>query len=151
MSKPQLTPKQQKYQHKAKKAEPKPRYLRNAGFAFVSGGLICILGQALIDFYSTAMHVPPKEAANPATATMILIGALLTGFGVFDNLAKYAGAGIAVPVTGFANSVVSSALEFREEGLVYGVCAKMFTLAGAVITFGVMTAFVFGLIHAIFL
>lgn len=150
MAKSKLTPKQQKYQKKAIKAEPKPRYLRNALLAFLSGGLICMLGQALIDFYRITMKVPAKEAANPATATMILIGALLTGFGVFDDLAKYAGAGMAVPVTGFANSVVSSALEFREEGLIYGVCAKMFTLAGAVITFGVMTAFVFGLIHAIF-
>lgn len=150
MAKAKLTPRQQKYQAKAKKAEPKPDYFRNAISAFFSGGLVCLLGQALIDFYSQIMKVPPKEAANPATATMILIGALLTGFGVFDNLAKYAGAGLAVPVTGFANSVVSSALEFREEGLVYGVCAKMFTLAGAVITFGVITAFVFGLIHAIF-
>lgn len=150
MAKAKLTPKQQKYQAKAKKAEPRPAYLRNAIFAFFSGGLVCLLGQALIDFYSYTMKVPPKEAANPATATMILLGALLTGFGVFDNLAKYAGAGLAVPVTGFANSVVSSALEFREEGLVYGICAKMFTLAGSVITFGVITAFVFGLIHAIF-
>jgi stage V sporulation protein AC len=150
MAKAKLTPKQQKYQTKAKKAEPKPPYLRNAFSAFVSGGLVCLLGQALIDLYSQVLKVPPKEAANPATATMILLGALLTGFGVFDNLAKYASAGLAVPVTGFANSVVSSALEFREEGLVYGVCAKMFTLAGAVITFGVMTAFVFGLIHALF-
>jgi stage V sporulation protein AC len=150
VAKPKLTPAQQKYQNKVKKAEPKPDYLRNALSAFFSGGLVCLLGQALIDFYTKVMDVPPKEAANPATATMILIGALLTGFGVFDQLAKYAGAGLAVPVTGFANSVVSAALEFREEGLIYGVCAKMFTLAGAVITFGVMTAFVFGLIHAIF-
>jgi stage V sporulation protein AC len=150
VSKPKLTPKQQKYQNKAKKTEPKPHYLKNVSFAFISGGLICMLGQAFIDFYSAIMNIPLNEAANPATATMILIGSLLTGFGVFDKLAKYAGAGIAVPVTGFANSVVSSALEFREEGLVYGVCAKMFTLAGAVITFGVMTAFIFGLIHAIF-
>ena len=150
MSKPKLTPNQQKYQNKVKKAEPKPHYLRNTISAFISGGFICLLGQLFIDFYRMALNLPSKEAGNPATATMILIGALLTGFGVFDNLAKHAGAGMAVPVTGFANSVVSSALEFREEGLVYGVCAKMFTLAGAVITFGVMTAFLFGLIHAIF-
>ena len=150
MGKKKLTPAQRKYQEKAKKAEPKPLYLRNALFAFLSGGLVCVIGQGLTDFYSRIMNLPPEEAGDPAVATVILIGALLTGFGVFDNIAKYAGAGLAVPVTGFANSVVSSALEFREEGLLYGISAKMFTLAGSVITFGVVTAFIIGLIYAIF-
>lgn len=150
MAKQKLTPTQKKYQDKARKAEPKPQYLRHALMAFFSGGLVCMFGQGLIDFYSRVMNLPPEEASNPAVATMILIGALLTGFGVFDSLAKYAGAGLAVPVTGFANSMVASALEFREEGLVFGVSAKMFTLAGSVITFGVVTAFIIGLLYAIF-
>mgnify|MGYP000918758455 FL=1 len=150
MAKRKLTPAQRKYQNKVKKAEPKPKLLRNAMLAFLSGGLVCTIGQGFIDFYTRIMNLPPEKAGDPAAATMILIGALLTGFGVFDDIAKYAGAGVAVPVTGFANSVVSSALEFREEGLIYGVSAKMFTLAGSVITFGVVTAFVVGLIHALF-
>jgi stage V sporulation protein AC len=82
---------------------------------------------------------------------MIFIGALLTGIGVFDKIAKYAGAGLSVPVTGFSNSIVSSALEFKREGLVLGVGSKMFILAGSIITFGVVTAFFIGLYYAIFI
>ncbi len=150
MAKKKLTPAQRKYQAKVRQVEPRPHYLRHTFLAFISGGLVCVLGQVLIDLYSWILNLPPEEASNPAVATMIFLGALLTGLGVFDKLAKYAGAGLAVPVTGFANSVVASALEFREEGLIYGVSAKMFLLAGPVITFGVVTAFIIGLLYAIF-
>src|SRR5690554_493618 len=149
MAKKKLNPKQTKYQQKVKKYEPKPKIFRNALLAFVSGRLVCAFGQGLIDFYASVMNLPPEEASNPAVATMILIGALLTAIGIFDTLAKYAGSGLAVPVTGFANSVVSAGLEFKEEGLVQGVGSKMFSLAGSVITFGVVTAFFVGLIHAL--
>lgn len=148
--KQKLNTTQEKYQKLVKKTNPKPNYLLNAILAFVSGGLICILGQLLIDFYSWAMNLPPEKAGNPAAATMILIGALLTGFGHFDKLAHYAGAGLAVPVTGFANSIVSSALEFKREGYILGIGSKMFMLAGSVITYGVVTAFFVGLIRAVF-
>ena len=149
MAKKKLNPKQTKYQQRVKKYEPKPKVFHNALLAFVSGGIVCVFGQGLIDFYASVMNLPPTEASNPAVATMILIGALLTAFGIFDKLAKYAGAGLAVPVTGFANSVVSAGLEFKAEGLVQGVGSKMFSLAGSVITFGVVTAFFVGLIHAL--
>lgn len=149
MPKKKLTPKQAKYQEKVKKYEPKPDILRNALRAFLSGGIICVIGQGLIDLFSRLMRLPPERASDPAVATMILIGALLTAFGVFDRIAAFAGAGISVPVTGFSNSMVSAALEYKEEGLVLGVGAKIFSLAGSVITFGVLTAFIIGLIYAL--
>lgn len=148
-NKKQLNTTQQKYQQLVKKTNPKPNLVYNSMFAFVSGGLICLVGQCLIDFYRWVMDLNPEKAGNPAVATMILIGALLTGFGYFDKLAHYAGAGLAVPVTGFANSIVSSALEFKREGFIMGIGSKMFMLAGSVITYGVVTAFFVGLVRAL--
>jgi|SRR5690554_6338410 len=144
-----LTPQQAAYQQKVKKYEPRPNLLRNALLAFVFGGVISVIGQGFTDFYRVVMNLSPEKAGNPAVATMILIGALLTAFGAFDQVARFAGAGISVPVTGFANSMVSAALEFREEGLVLKVGSKLFSLAGSVITFGVVTAFIVGLVHAL--
>ncbi|MDI3533841.1 MAG: stage sporulation protein [Thermosediminibacterales bacterium] len=146
-----LTTTQKRYQEKVRKLQPRPTLFRNAILAFITGGIVCVIGQFITDLYKMLLGLSSAEAGNPAVATMIFIGALLTGLGVFDNLAKYAGAGLAVPVTGFANSVVSSALEFKREGLVLGVGSKMFMLAGSVITFGVVTAFFIGLIYAIFI
>jgi stage V sporulation protein AC len=140
---------QQKYQQFVKNTNPKPNLAFNCLSAFISGGLVCIVGQFLIDFYAWAMKLPPEKASNPAVATIIIIGALLTGFGYFDKLGHYAGAGLAVPVTGFANSIVSSALEFKREGYIMGIGSKMFMLAGSVITYGVVTAFFVGLIRAV--
>jgi stage V sporulation protein AC len=146
-----LSPQQKKYQQLVKKMEPKPPIIRNALMAFLFGGTVCIIGQFITDFYMVTMELSKTQAGNPAIATMIFIGALLTGIGVFDKIAKYAGAGLSVPVTGFANSIVSSALEFKREGLVLGVGNKMFMLAGSIITFGVVTAFFIGLYYAIFI
>jgi len=146
-----LTAEQKKYTAMVKKMAPRPPYLKNAVMAYISGGFVCIIGQLITDFYRLVLDIPAKEAGNPAVATMIFIGALLTGMGLFDKLSRYAGAGLAVPVTGFANSVVSSALEFKREGLVTGIGSKMFMLAGTVITFGVVTAFFIGLIYALFI
>ena len=147
--KQQLKPEQKRYQSLAKKHTPKPPLLRHAVSAFVAGGIVSLVGQFLTNFYGRLLHLSPARASNPAVATVSLIAALLTGFGVYDRLAKVAGAGLAVPVTGFANSIVAEALEFKKEGLVYGVGGKMFTLAGSVIVFGVVTAFVVGLISAL--
>jgi len=116
--------------------------------AFFFGGIICTIGQAILNTY-IVLGVPEKEAGNPTVATVIFIGALMTGLGIFDNISRVAGAGIAIPVTGFANSVASMAIEFRREGLVLGTGAKMFALAGSVIVFGVVTAFIIGLISAL--
>ncbi|MTI82906.1 MAG: stage V sporulation protein AC [Firmicutes bacterium] len=145
-----LTVDQKRYTELVDNLTPRPAYLRNGALAFAFGGMVAVAGQLITDFYRLTFRMSSTEAGNPAVATMILIGALLTGFGVFDKLARYGGAGLSVPVTGFANSVVSSALEFKREGLVFGVGSKMFILAGSVITFGVVTAFIIGLIYAIF-
>ncbi len=133
--------------HKAK--QPRPPLAKNTIMAFLVGGLVCVLGQFILNLY-TAFGVPAEEAGNPTVATVIFIAALLTGFGVFDNLARHGGAGLAVPVTGFANSVTAMAIEFRREGLVLGSGSKMFGLAGPIIVFGVVTAFVIGIISALF-
>ncbi len=146
-----LTVEQKRYTELVSELVPKPQYGKNALLAFLFGGLVCVIGQLFTDIYRLAFGMSSTEAGNPAVATMILVGSLLTGLGLFDKIARYAGAGLVVPVTGFANSVVASALEFKREGLVFGVGSKMFMLAGSVITFGVVTAFIIGLIYAIFI
>ncbi len=128
--------------------QPKPPIIKNVIYAFIFGGLICAFGQLILNIY-ISLGVPQQEAGNPAVATVIFIAASFTAAGVFDNLAQFAGAGIAVPVTGFANSVTSMAMEFRREGLVTGTGAKMFALAGPIIVFGVLTAFIVGIISAL--
>lgn len=148
--KPFPTPEQARYQQMVKEQEPPPAHGRNAIWAFISGGIVCLIGQFLTDLYMAVLKLPRVQASNPAVATMILLGAILTGFGVFDRLARYAGAGLAVPVTGFSNSIVSAALEYKQEGPIQGIGSKMFVLAGSVITYGVVTAFVVGLIYSLF-
>lgn len=128
--------------------QPKPPLLKNIIYAFLFGGGICTIGQAILNLF-VALGVPENQAGNPTVATVIFIAAVMTGLGVFDDIARVAGAGIAVPVTGFANSVTSMAVEFRREGLVLGTGSKMFALAGSVIVFGVVTAFFIGLISAL--
>lgn len=137
---------QKQYQQMVTRRQPKVRVFRRAIRAFVSGGLICAFGQFLIDTFKDVFGMSQDMASSSATATVIFIGALLTGLGYFDKIATFAGAGIAVPVTGFANSMVSSAMEFKREGLIYGIGSHMFGLAGSVIVYGVVTAFFVGLI-----
>lgn len=149
MAKKPKSAEQVRYQQLVSAREPRPPRLRNALVAFGVGGLVSVVGQALTDFYRLTLGLDRKAATNPAVVTLIFVAALLTGFGVFDRLAKYAGAGLAVPVTGFANSIAASALEFKREGLVQGVGSKLFMLAGSVITFGVVTAFTVGLVAAL--
>ncbi|NLW17637.1 MAG: stage V sporulation protein AC [Firmicutes bacterium] len=139
---------QQAYQSLAQKQKPKPPVLRNVIVAYVVGGLICVFGQAITQLY-LRLGFSVEDVGNPTVATLILISAVLTGLGIYDVIAQFAGAGTAVPVTGFANSVVSAALEFKREGLVLGVGAKMFSLAGPVIVYGTVTAFVVGIIKAL--
>ena len=138
----------EEYRQMAKKARPAPPLLRNALIAFVSGGLICLLGQVIQNIY-IAFGFSPEEASNPTVVTVIFLASLLTGLGLFDRLAGITGAGTAVPVTGFANSLTAAALEFKKEGLVLGMGSKIFSLAGSVLLFGVVTAFVVGLISAL--
>lgn len=137
------------YQELVNQKKPKPNLAKNLSLAFVVGGGICTLGQLIQNIFINYFGFEPERAGDPTVATMIFIGGLLTAVGVFDKIARHAGAGSAVPVTGFANSIVSAALEFKREGFVLGVASKMFILAGSVIVFGVVTAFVIGLISAL--
>ncbi|GED01092.1 stage V sporulation protein AC [Bacillus atrophaeus] len=138
------------YKSKVKTYQPKPPYIWNCVKAFLVGGLICMIGQALQNFYIHFFDFNEKTAGNPTAATLILLSALLTGFGIYDRIGQFAGAGSAVPVTGFANSMASAALEHRSEGLVLGVATNMFKLAGNVIVFGVVAAYIVGMIRFAF-
>ena len=114
--------------------------------AFLIGGGICTVGQAVLNFY-TARGLDADAAGSATCITMILLGALLTGLGIYDKLANIAGAGTLVPITGFANAVVSPALEFKTEGYITGTAAKMFIISGPVIVFGVSASVVYGVIY----
>jgi stage V sporulation protein AC len=141
-----LTPTQQKYQAFAKEREPKRPVWKNCIRAFIAGGLICTFGQGLQMMYIKYFKFTEKTAGDPTVATLIIISIILTGLGVYDHIAQWAGAGTAVPVTGFANTIASASIEHRSEGYVLGVGGNMFKLAGSVIAFGVFSAFVVALI-----
>lgn len=147
--KKKLTPVQQEYQSLAKEREIKRPLLKNCIKAFLVGGFICFIGQFVQTFYIHFFDFNERTAGNPTVATMIFIAVLLTGFGVYDRIAQFAGAGTAVPVTGFANSMASAAIEHRTEGYVLGVGGNMFKLAGSVIVFGTFSAFVIAIIKTI--
>lgn len=141
-----LTPVQQEYQAFAKAREPQRPVLANTAKAFLVGGTICLIGQLVSNFFLWNFDFTEKTVGNPTVAVMILLSVLLTGIGVYDHIAQWAGAGTAVPVTGFANSVASAAIEHRSEGYVLGVGGNIFKLAGSVIVFGVVSAFFIALI-----
>jgi stage V sporulation protein AC len=143
------TKEQQKYEQLEKKHELKRPVLKNCVKAFFVGGLICAIGQAVTYFYIYFFPFTEQTAGNPTVATMVFFSMLLTGFGVYDRLGQFAGAGSAVPVTGFGNAVISASIEHRTEGYVLGVGGNMFKLAGSVIAFGVFSAFIVGIIKTI--
>ena len=147
--KKKLTPVQQEYQEFQNQRETKRPLFKNCIKAFLTGGLICLIGQAIQTFYIYFFDFTDQTAGNPTVATLIFISMLLTGFGVYDRIAQFAGAGSAVPVTGFGNAVISAAIEHRTEGFVLGVGGNMFKLAGSVILFGVFSAFVIAIIKTI--
>ncbi|ASW43689.1 stage V sporulation protein AC [Clostridium isatidis] len=137
----------QDFQTITKETEPKPKIIKNCINAFWVGGLICVIGQIIhmllikyggFDEETTKMLVP---------AIMVFLGALLTGIGVYDKIATFAGAGTLVPITGFSNSVVSPAMEFKKEGFIFGVAAKMFIIAGPVLVYGIGSSVVVGIIY----
>ncbi len=145
-----VTPQQQAYQDFQTTREFKRPVLKNCIMAFLFGGLFCIVGQGISYLYMYFFDFTEKTVGNPTVATMIFISMLLTGFGVYDRIAQFAGAGSAVPVTGFGNAVISAAIEHRTEGFVLGVGGNMFKLAGSVILFGTFSAFVVALIKLLF-
>ncbi|MBB2479793.1 stage V sporulation protein AC [Bacillus sp. APMAM] len=143
------TPEQIQYDQLQKKHELKRPVLKNCIRAFFIGGIICLVGQAVTYFYIYFFNFTEQTAGNPTVATMVFLAMLLTGFGVYDRIGQFAGAGSAVPVTGFGNAVISSAIEHRTEGYVLGVGGNMFKLAGSVILFGVFSAFIVALVKTV--
>ena len=125
---------------------PKSPVWKDCLNAFWIGGLICTLGQLILNGY-LALGMEKQDAGTAMSMTLVAISALLTGLSLYDNIAKYAGAGTLVPITGFANSITAPAVEFKTEGFILGVGAKMFTIAGPVIVYGVSASVIYGLIY----
>ena len=137
---------EKEYGKLVKDLSPKSPMWRDCLMAFFVGGLICTLGQLAINGY-TALGLEKQDASTAASMSLVALSALLTGLSLYDNIAKHAGAGTLVPITGFANSVAAPAVEFKTEGFVLGVGAKMFTIAGPVIVYGVSASVVYGFIY----
>lgn len=135
-----------KFKNLTKEEAPKSHLLRDCIRAFVVGGLICDIGQLLSAFYGN-LGYNTQDTGAFVSMTLIFIGALLTGIGIYDKLGDFAGAGSVVPITGFSNSIVSPAIEFKKEGFVFGVASKMFTIAGPVLVYGIGSSIVVGLIY----
>lgn len=133
------------YQQMLKKESPPSPLGKDMLWAGVIGGLICTVGEAVSTFYQ-ARGLDTEAAATATAITMVFLGALLTGLHVYDKIAKLAGAGTLVPITGFANAIVSPAMEFKSEGLILGLAAKLFAIAGPVLVYGISASVIYGLI-----
>ena len=134
------------YSKVVKKLSPKSPKIKDFIWAYCVGGFICVIGQLLMEFY-TYLELEEKVVKMAVPVSIIFIAALLTGLKLFDKIAKRAGAGTLVPITGFANAVVSPAIEFKAEGFILGVGAKMFTIAGPVIVYGTVASVIYGVIY----
>jgi stage V sporulation protein AC len=139
---------QQAYQWFSKRHQPRIPVARNLVMAFLVGGLICAVGQLIWDVFK-GLGMGVKDASTTATVIMIFLGAFLTGLGVYDRIGKVGGAGSVVPITGFANGIVASAMEYKREGYVYGVGARIFTIAGPVLVYGFLVSVFVGLIRVL--
>ena len=133
------------YRQYAQEHSPRSHMLQNMLRAFLSGGLICLIGQFFITFYS-GFGLDKELAGTAASMTLVFLGAALTALGIYDDIAKFSGAGTLVPITGFANSIASPAIEFKTEGMITGTAAKMFIIAGPVIVYGVSASIIYGII-----
>ena len=138
-----------KYKNLVAKHTPKENILCNGLVAFVVGGLMGVLGQGLIDIYSYFFNISTSDAAMLMIVTLVFLGCFLTCLGFFDKLVHFTRCGLIIPITGFAHAMMSAALEYRKEGFITGIGANMFKLAGSVIIFGVVSAYVFGLLRLI--
>lgn len=139
----------QHYNEMVEKTSPPSSLLKDCIFAFLIGGLICDVGQFVMNTF-LRLGIPKDDVGSYVSSIMVFLGAFLTGIGIYDNLGKIAGAGSIVPITGFANSIVSPAMEFKKEGHVFGIGAKMFVIAGPVLVFGISTSIIVGLLYYIF-
>ena len=140
---------EREYGKLVKSMMPRSPMWKDCLFAFVIGGLICVLGQFLMNCYG-GWGLDKTDAGTAASMTLVALSALLTGFSLYDDIAKYAGAGTLVPITGFANSIAAPAVEFKTEGFILGVGAKMFTIAGPVIVYGIAAGVVYGFVYWVF-
>ena len=137
---------EKEYKKLVEQISPKSPIAKDSLGAFAVGGIICVIGQFFINYYSRLGL--DKEAAGPAASmSLVVLSAILTGLSLYDNIAKFAGAGTLVPITGFANAISAPAVEFKTEGFILGTAAKMFTIAGPVIVYGVSASVVYGLIY----
>ena len=134
------------YDALVREMSPKSPIVKDCINAFWIGGLICVLGQVFINWY-TSLGLEKQDASTAASMSLVALSALLTGLSLYDNIAKHAGAGTLVPITGFANSISAPAVEFKTEGFILGVGAKMFTIAGPVIVYGVSASVVYGIVY----
>ena len=137
---------EKQYARLVKELSPPSPIGKDCLWAFVVGGLICTLGQLAINAY-TALGLEKTDASCAASMTLVVLSALLTGLSLYDNIAKHAGAGTLVPITGFANAIAAPAEEFKTEGFILGVGAKMFTIAGPVIVYGTVASVVYGVVY----
>ncbi len=141
-----MRPTPNEYKKMSEKASPAGKHLSRFVCAYIVGGTICAFGQLLLGFYKS-IGMPESSAYTMVSITLIMFSALCTGLKIYDNIARYAGAGTLVPITGFANAVCSPALEFKSEGYVLGLGAKMFVIAGPVIVYGTLASVVYGVIY----
>ena len=137
----------QHYQQSAKVVMPKPPIVRNVWHAFLVGGMICTAGQIVILLMQELYGMDFRSASGIASVTVVIVTAILTGIGVYDEIGRFGGAGSMVPISGFSNSIVSAALEWKASGMIYGIGAKIFTIAGPVILYGTMASVFLGLIY----
>ena len=135
-----------KFQSIAESTNPKPKIVRNCARAFIVGGAICTIGQVFQELLMK-YGFPEDEVKMILPIIMIFLGALLTGVGIYDKIASYGGAGTVVPITGFSNAIVAPAIESKKEGFVFGVAAKMFTIAGPVLVYGIGSSVIIGIIY----
>lgn len=134
------------YNEYVKKKTPNSKIFSNCVKAFVSGGIICVIGQCILSLFKK-WGLDTESAGTATSIVLIFFGALLTGLDIYPKIAKFAGAGTVVPITGFANSVVSPALEAKTEGMILGVGAKIFTIAGPVILYGIFASWIAGMVY----
>ena len=137
---------EKEYKKLVEEISPNSPMFKDCLGAFAVGGLICTIGQFFINYY-TKMGLDKTDASTAASMSLVVISAVLTGLSLYDNIAKFAGAGTLVPITGFANAIAAPAVEFKTEGFILGVGAKMFTIAGPVIVYGVSASVIYGFIY----
>ena len=147
--KKQKTPEQRRYQQRVNDKMPRSKTFSQCVRAFISGGIICSIGQLVHDLGENWLMLDEKGVAAFTAIVMVFLGASLTGLGVYDKIGSWSGAGSIVPITGFANSIVSPAMEFKREGLITGTAAKMFVIAGPVLVYGIGSSVIVGLIYAL--